>query len=71
MSANGISHLQYKADRQAAKLAQAATDRAATGRRSTLDITELPTVYAPSDNDTSHVVDNPNVGGLVIGRPWK
>lgn len=71
MSANGISHLQYKADRQAAKLAQAATDRAATGRRSTLDITELPTVYAPDDNDTSHRIDNPNVGGLVVGRPWK
>ncbi len=71
MSANGISHLQYKADRQTAKLALAETDRAATNRRSTLDITELPTVYAPNDNDTSHVVDNPNVGGLVVGRPWK
>lgn len=71
MSANGISHLQYKADRQAAKLALAAEERASTGRRSTLDITELPTVYAPDDNDTTHVIDNPNVGGLVVGRPWK
>lgn len=71
MSANGISRLQYKADRQAAKLALAAEERAATGRRSTLDITELPTVYAPDDNDTTHVIDNPNVGGLVVGRPWK
>lgn len=71
MSKNGISRLQYKADRQAAKLALAAENRSATGRRSTLDITELPTVYAPNDNDTSHVVDNPNEGGLVVGRPWK
>lgn len=70
MSANGISHLQYKADRQEAKLALAAADRAASGRRSNLDISQLPTVYADGDNDTSHVVDNPNVGGLVIGRPW-
>ena len=71
MSANGISRLQYKADRQAAKLALAAEERASTGRRSTLDITELPTVYAPDDNDTTHVIDNPNTGGLVVGRPWK
>ena len=71
MSKNGISHLEYKADRQAAKLAAAATKRAATGRRSTLDITELPTVYAADDNNTNHVVDNPNEGGLVVGRPWK
>lgn len=70
MSANGISHLQYKADRQQQKLELAAIDRAATGRRSTLVISELPTVYAPGDNDTRHVIDNPNVGGLVIGRPW-
>lgn len=71
MAKNGISTLQYKADRQAAKLALAAEDRSTFGRRSTLDITELPTVYAPEDNDTSHVIDNPNVGGLVVGRPWK
>lgn len=39
--------------------------------RNVLDITELPTVYAAGDNDTANAVDNPNVGGLVYGRPWK
>ena len=42
MSQNGISHLSTKQARQAAKLAAAATKRAATGRPSTLDTTELP-----------------------------
>jgi hypothetical protein len=70
MSANGISQLEFKRQRQAAKLALAADKRAAEGRRSTLDITQLPTVYAEADNDTNSVVNNPNVGGLVEGRPW-
>lgn len=38
--------------------------------RNTLDITQLPTVYSTSSNVTKDVVDNPNVGGLVYGRPW-
>lgn len=38
--------------------------------RNTLDITELPTVYTSSDNKTADVTNNPNVGGLVYGRPW-
>jgi hypothetical protein len=38
--------------------------------RNTLDITQLPTVYTAGDNDTNDVTDNPNVGGLVYGRPW-
>ena len=38
--------------------------------RNVLDITELPTVYSTTTNDTNLVVDNPNVGGLVYGRPW-
>jgi hypothetical protein len=33
--------------------------------RATYDITQLPTQY----NDNA-IVDNPNVGGLVEGRPW-
>ncbi len=70
MSANGISHLPLKRQRQNAKLAQAAVDRAADGRRSTLVLSQLPTVYATNTNTTSLVVDNPNVGGLVLGRPW-
>jgi hypothetical protein len=70
MSANGISTLTYKRDRQLAKLAQAAGNRAATGRRATLDITQLPTVYGIDNNSAGAIVDNPNVGGLVPGRPW-
>lgn len=70
MSANGIAHLTLKRSRQNAKLALAAADRAADGRRSTLVLSQLPTVYATNTNSTSLVVDNPNIGGLVLGRPW-
>jgi len=38
---------------------------AAAKRSDTYDINKLPTKY--SDNT---VVDNPNTGGLVDGRPW-
>ena len=66
-----ISQLPTKAERQAAKLALAAIDRAADGKlRSTYDITQLPTVYSTSSNVTADVIDNPNTGGLVYGRPW-
>jgi hypothetical protein len=71
MSLNGIAHLPLKADRQKAKLDLAATDRAADGNaRDTYDITQLPTVYSTVSNVTKNVVDNPNTGGLVVGRPW-
>jgi|GEM_PF-4658216 len=69
MAANGISTLPTKRERQDAKLALAATKRATNGRRSTLDVTELPTRYTAGDNTS--VDDNPNAGGLVEGRPWK
>ena len=65
MAANGISTLQYKHDRQIAKL-----DAASLKRGEPYDLTQLPTVYAEDDNDTNNVVDNPNVGGLKLGRPW-
>ena len=71
MSANGISHLATKAQRQAAKLTLAASKRAADGNpRHVLAIGQLPTVYATGNNKTEDVVDNPNTGGLVQGRPW-
>ncbi len=38
--------------------------------RNVYDITQLPTQYTSGDNDTNDVTDNPNVGGLVYGRPW-
>jgi hypothetical protein len=70
MAANGISTLEFKRQRQEAKLALAAIKRAATGRRSKLVISQLPTLYADDSNDTNLVIDNPNIGGLVAGRPW-
>lgn len=66
MSANGISTLSTKEERQRAKLDLAATNRAVDGNaRSTYDMTLLPTQY-----NGDGVIDNPNLGGLVIGRPW-
>lgn len=66
MSANGISHLPTREERQKAKLELAAAKRAAEGNaRPYYDITQLPTQY---DADT--VVDNENAAGLVLGRPW-
>jgi hypothetical protein len=66
MSANGIAQLATKELRQKAKLDLAASKRANDGNpRATYDITQLPTQY----NDNT-IVDNPNVGGLVVGRPW-
>jgi hypothetical protein len=66
MAANGISELATKELRQKAKLDLAAVERAAEGNlRATYDITQLPTQYSGND-----IIDNPNVGGLVEGRPW-
>lgn len=70
MAANGISTLQFKRDRQDAKLSLATTDRTATGRRDTLGATQLPTRYGVDDNAASAIVNNPNSGGLIEGRPW-
>ena len=66
MAANGISTLATKELRQKAKLDLAAANRAAdSNARATYDITQLPTQY--NDDD---LIDNPNIGGLVAGRPW-
>lgn len=65
MAANGISTLTYKRDRQIAKLKLAAAKRGEE-----YDITELPTQYAPNDNNTNNVINNPNSNGLLLGRPW-
>ena len=73
MAANGISTYANKKLRQEAKLALAGQDRAdmnlvQPGRYAdtTADITQLPTKY----NADNTVTDNPNVGGLLPGRPW-
>jgi len=66
MAANGISELATKELRQKAKLDLAAIKRAADGNpRAIYDITQLPTQY-----DGNDIIDNPNTGGLVVGRPW-
>jgi hypothetical protein len=66
MALNGISTLATKELRQKAKLDLAATKRAEDGyARATYDITQLPTQY----NDNG-IINNPNTGGLQLGRPW-
>lgn len=66
MALNGISELATKELRQKAKLDLAAADRAADSNpRATYDLTTLPTQY-----NNNAIIDNPNAGGLVVGRPW-
>lgn len=70
MAQNGISTLPSKEAKQVAKLDLAETKRQATGTAgyrdlNTYDIDLLPTKYSGNV-----VVDNPNPGGLVQGRPW-
>lgn len=66
MAANGISTLATKELKQKAKLDLAALDRASVGNpRATYDLTTLPTQY-----NNNSIVNNPNAGGLVVGRPW-
>ena len=66
MAANGISTLATKELKQKAKLDLAAIDRAAVGNpRATYDLSQLPTQY-----NNNSIVNNPNTGGLTLGRPW-
>jgi hypothetical protein len=66
MAANGISTLATKELKQKAKLDLASIDRAAVGNpRATYDLSQLPTQY-----NNNSIVDNPNTGGLILGRPW-
>ena len=66
MAANGISTLLTKELRQKAKLDLAAAKRATDGNpRATYDLTQLPTQF-----NGNVILDNPNAGGLVVGRPW-
>jgi hypothetical protein len=71
-SSNIISTLELggggadKETRQKVKLDLAAAKRAVDGNlRATYDITQLPTQYNGGD-----IINNPNAGGLVVGRPW-
>lgn len=71
MSTNGISRLQYKRDRVLAKLELSQEKRIAQGRLLKFyDLTLLPTVPGVNSNAIEDIVNNPNIGGLVHGRPW-
>lgn len=66
MALNGISTLATKQLKQIAKLNLAESDRDRVGNpRAAYDIDRLPTKYS-----TNSIVDNPNAGGLIQGRPW-
>jgi hypothetical protein len=62
---NKISRLATRQLRQEAKLSLATLDRTASSKTYTLTINNLPTKYSGNT-----LVDNPNAGGLVQGRPW-
>jgi small subunit ribosomal protein S27Ae len=65
-TSNTISTLATKELRQKAKLDLAAQKRALNSNaRSIYDLTLLPTQF----NDNG-IINNPNTGGLVTGRPW-
>ena len=71
MAANGISTLSTKELRQVAKLELAQTKRQLTGTQGYrenryYDLDLLPTKYSGDG-----IVNNPNLGGLQPGRPWK
>ena len=66
MALNGISTLANKQLKQIAKLNLAESDRDNVGNpRAAYDIDRLPTKYS-----VNTLVDNPNAGGLIQGRPW-
>mgnify|MGYP001200061776 CR=1 FL=1 len=69
MSANGISHLEFKRQRQEQKLKLAKEKRAATGKRSTLKKGLMPTLYTAGDNRTGNKKQI-TTGTLKTGRPW-
>ena len=52
------------------KLKLAAEKRAATGKRATLKKGLMPTLYTPSDNDSSNLKQI-TTGSLKSGRPWQ
>ena len=71
MGANNISTLATREARQVAKLTLAQAKRQATGKPSyrvnnVYDLNLLPTKYSGNT-----LVNNPNLGGLQPGRPWK
>ncbi len=71
MASNGISTLEFKRDRVIAKLDLAEAKRIAASKdRPFYDLTLLPTLPGINSNNSGDIVDNANVGGLQISRPW-
>ena len=72
MAANGISTLEFKRDRVVAKLDLAEAKRIAQDKPlKYYDLDLLPTLPGIDSNAIEDIVDNPNLGGLQPGRPWK
>ena len=73
MSANGISHLANKRQRQEQKLALAATKRANEGKRSTLKKAQMPTLYSAGgkNNADDRKLMQDGSTPLTVGRPWQ
>ncbi len=73
MSANGISHLKNKRQRQEAKLKLAQEKRESQGQRSNLKKGQLPSLYGVGGkNDAADrlLLQDGNTE-LTPGRPWK
>ena len=71
MARNGISTLETKEDRLIAKLELAQTKRQQTGTQGYRDLRYYDLSLLPTQYSGNTLVNNPNVGGLVRGRPWK
>ena len=71
MARNGISTLETKELRQIAKLELAQTKRQQTGTQGYRDLRYYDLDLLPTQYNGNTLVNNPNVGGLVKGRPWK
>lgn len=71
MAANGISTLTTNGVADKEKRQKAKLDLAATKRGESYDITQLPTQWDFNTvTNENELVDNPNTGGLQLGRPW-
>ena len=73
MSANGISHLANKRQRQEQKLALAATKRSTDGKRSARKKAQMPTRYSSGgkNNADDRKLMQDGSTPLTPGRPWQ
>ena len=71
MSANGISHLPNKRQRQEQKLKLAQAKRQTQGQRANLKKAQLPSLYTAGKNDATDRLLMQDGKELTPGRPWK